>query len=81
MKWFRISRWSWKPMIDAVEVERVTEHFVYVNGRRQARGDFFQTWEEAKAEMVREARRKVEAAATSLAHAQKELAEREAMQP
>ena len=76
--WYRV-RWG---RIETVAVERETNRFLIIEGRRNAkRGgweNYFTTWQEAKAFSVRQARDEVDNAKRSLARAEGRLADIEA---
>ena len=64
-------------LITQVEVERETIHFVYFNGGKSAKRsdytNYFDTWEEAKNHLLKEAELQVESYRSSLARANEYL--------
>lgn len=82
---------AWEPEVEAVEVVKQTAQTVTVlesewNGKRRERkrmnnGDYFDTWEQAKAAMVEQARQNVERSKNELQRRRTRLGQLEAMQP
>lgn len=72
--WFKTTKWSHKNPIEAVEVERFTDSSVWIKGNRQARSaewdQFWPTWGEAHAFLLRRAEQKLASARTALTMAQ-----------
>lgn len=85
--WFKLSPWS--DEIESCEVLKVTEHFVTVVGRdwqgrkirpsREARKNYFETWEAAHAAALLRAQREVDNAESRLARAKEKLAKAQAL--
>jgi len=76
---------SWLQDIHAVEVERETEHTVWIKTsygltRRAKDGVFFATWQAAHDAMLAVAREKVRVASVNLDHYKADLAAIEAME-
>jgi hypothetical protein len=81
MTWYELSEWG--PRITPVAVERETDLTVFlVGGRRRLKSrDFFPTWEEAKAELIRRLCLKVDQARNSLQYYEERLLNAGKMKP
>lgn len=83
--WYRLNMISFgsRPRIEAVEVERETDKFVIISGRRRSKSDgyesYHRTWADARYELISRRTRAYEAALEALNHAQSVLAEAEAL--
>lgn len=67
---------SWRINIEPVEVEKVNDKTVWINGRRNARtsnyDNYFDTFEEAKSFLLTEAKSEINKYKTGLEAAEKE---------
>lgn len=81
--WYEANVFAGSPRIKPVEVERVTDASVWVNGRRRSRcGDwnsFFESFDEAKDWVVQTYRRRHEAAKRELDRQRQYLQQAEAL--
>jgi hypothetical protein len=83
MKMYAIS--SWNRDIVEKEVTRKTDKFVYVSSvgrdRRESAKNYFDTWGQAKSELVQRAAKQVEMARNKLVGAQKKYMEALSIKP
>jgi hypothetical protein len=74
---------SWRDLIVEVEVERETDKFVVIEGRREVKrspyGGFFDTWEDAYSYIELLARNRIEHCQKALIEAQEKLAKIEGL--
>lgn len=70
--WFKASH-SWRPIIEAVQVDRVTEASVFIGQSRASRftqhSGYYPTWQEAHDRLMRWADSEVKTARLRLDHA------------
>jgi hypothetical protein len=78
-KMYTVSRWSYRPKVEAIEVTKETACYMWAGKDRHDKENVYATFEEAKARLVHKMQTKVEAQKRSLAEAEANLARAEAL--
>lgn len=85
MKIYKARTGNWRENIEVLEAEKVNDTSYWIKGRRNARHTRFEscfdTWEQAKAFLVREAESKISTYKSALEEAEQELVKIQSLQP